>query len=588
MNHRILGLAVLCLVFGNSLNSRGVRAADKAQIEQSIAKGTAWIKATDKGNGIPIPSLGAIALLKAGEPSSHKIVADAVTLIQGKIKDGVYQQPADQIYQAALDITLLTDVDGKKYLPEIQIIANYIIENQAPAGHWNYLAPKSAPDRMGGDVSVSHYACLGLWSAARAGMKIDPQIWVRILNWMSSCHNPDGGYEYNPGAGIGAEGANSTLNMTVNGVGIIYICMLNLEPKRAPNLEKGATGAQSGNTANAGASPKKDGGALEAVNLDVKAQETDEKVPTAAATGRIPEAAFPALNGAFRWVSNRFDTVNRTTHYKAYYYYSLERMGALANVTKIANRDWYNECADELISQQSADGSWTMGGGPDDTYFAVLFLTRSTGKILKRTNLEPPVGGGLLSGGRGLPDDLKELDASGNVKKKKEKSSLDDLLASLQDANAVDLDEAQAEIVQQIQLGDRKDLIGKKDMLLKLVESPDPDVRKTAIWAIGRTGDLSLARFALRGLDDPNQSVMLESHMALCWTARKPNAFNLPLDPLEELAADAGPDQQSAAVESWRRQALRLWGDWYLRNRPYSERGDEFETNLRNRLLELK
>ena len=194
----------------------------------------------------------------------------------------------------------------------------------------------------------------------------------------------------------------------------------------------------------------------------------------------------------------------------------------------------------------------------------------------------------MLSGGRGLPDDLKELDASGNVKKKKEKSSLDDLLASLQDANAVDLDEAQAEIVQQIQLGDRKDLIGKKDMLLKLVESPDPDVRKTAIWAIGRTGDLSLARFALRGLDDPNQSVMLESHMALCWTARKPNAFKLPLDPLEELAADAGPDQQSAAVELWRRQALRLWGDWYLRNRPYSERGDEFETNLRNRLLELK
>ena len=76
--------------------------------------------------------------------------------------------------------------------------------------------------------------------------------------------------------------------------------------------------------------------------------------------------------------------------------------------------------------------------------------------------------------------------------------------------------------------------------------------------------------------------------MALCWTARKPNAFKLPIDPLEGLAAEAGPDQKAAAVDSWRRQALRLWGEWYLRNRPYAERGDEFETNLRNRLLELQ
>ena len=125
-------------------------------------------------------------------------------------------------------------------------------------------------------------------------------------------------------------------------------------------------------------------------------------------------------------------------------------------------------------------------------------------------------------------------------------------------------------------------------MLIKLIASTDPEVRRTAIWAIGRTGDLSLARYALLGLDDRDNGVMRESHLALCWTARKPNAFRLPLDPLADIPMEAGPDQKSAAVESWRRQALRLWGDWYLRNRPYAERGDEFETNLRNRLLELQ
>ena len=329
-------------------------------------------------------------------------------------------------------------------------------------------------------------------------------------------------------------------------------------------------------------------GAIEAVDLDKQEAEKGKKT---IAPGRIPDATFTTTKNALHWVATRFDTVNRLSDHAAYYYYSLERMGALANITKLEGRDWYNECAEELLSTQAPDGSWKIssyGGADSDTCFAVLFLTRSTGKILKRTTVEPPVGGGLLSAGRGLPDDLKDVDANGNVKKKKEKSSLDDLISSLQNAEEINLEETQAELVQQIQLGDKKQLVGQKDKLLKLVEVPNPEVRRTAIWAIGRTGDLSLAKFAILGLSDPDSGVMRESHLALCWTARKPNAFKLPLDPLDGLPMDAGTDQKSAAIESWRRQALRLWGEWYLRNRPYNERGDEFETNLRNKLLELK
>ena len=578
------GMAWLAMAGSLAFNSVALKAADKAQVDQAIAKGVAHIRGT-LGNlqGGP-KSLAYITLLKVGEPHDSPLMIQAVEHARKHITDGAYQRPPEHIYEAAIDIMLLTDLDSVKYKAEITLIADYIQQQQLPNGAWTY--PQQDPKCVNGDCSITHYACLGLWAARRAGVEVDPQVWVRVLNWQSQAHNPDGGFAYWPGSIVGDGAGNSTLNMTVNSVGTGLIAIMNLDPKRVPQFDK--EGPAAGGTT----PPKKDTGALETVNLDKKADETKADAEMAlAGTGKVPESAFATVKNAYAWVTTRFEPVNQTSMSKAYYYYSMERMAALANVTKIGNRDWFNECADALISMQNADGSWAMtsfGGPQNDTCFAVLFLTRSTGKILKRTSLEPPVGGGLLSGGRGLPDDLKELDASGNVKKKKEKSSLDDLLASLQDANAVDLDDAQAEIVQQIQLGDRKDLIGKKDMLLKLVESPDPDVRKTAIWAIGRTGDLSLARFALRGLDDPNQSVMLESHMALCWTARKPNAFKLPLDPLEELAADAGPDQQSAAVELWRRQALRLWGDWYLRNRPYSERGDEFETNLRNRLLELK
>ncbi len=583
---RILAGFMIAVV--GASHGAGTQAANPQQIQQAIAKGVVHIKGGMKDLVDGKKSLAYITLLKAGEPHESPLMQEGVAFIKAKIKSGEYGNPSDHLYEAAVDIMFLADLDGETYKPEIQIIANYILKHQEARGSWSYPPPYTDPNAINGDISTTHYACLGLWGAARSGIAIDPQVWVRVLNWLSSAKNPDGGFCYKPGTKIGGDSqGGSSINMTVNSVGTMYICMINLDPKRLPNYE---TGSKGDNSKSAGAKkPEKSTGALEAVNLDN--QETEAKAKLGVGTGQIPESAFATLSGAFQWANKRFDTQNLESGFKTYYYYSLERMGALANVTKLNNRDWYNECADFLLSAQNADGSWamnTLGGTVNDTCFSVLFLTRSTGKILKRTTLEPPVGGGLLSGGRGLPDDLKELDASGNVKKKKEKSSLDDLLASLQSADTADIEEAQSELVQKIQLGDKKELIGKKDVLIKLMESKDPEVRRTAIWAIGRTGDLSLARFAILGLDDPNSGVMKESHLALCWTARKPKAFRLPEDPLEELPADSGPDQKSAAVESWRRQALRLWGDWYLRNRPYAERGDEFETNLRNRLLELK
>ena len=581
---------LLCFVLGVANQSSS---ADKAEIQRAISRGANLLKTQLPMKSGGSKSLAYLTLFKAGEPPESPLMIAAVEGILAKFKDETYRA-SSHIYEAAIDATLLADLDGEKYLPQIQLIANYIIENQDEGGFWKYPPPAETSSLIEGDVSVSHYACLGLWAAARAGVVIDPQVWVRVLAWTSRSQNSDGGYAYCPRVVNGPEGDKSSINMTVNSVGTICIAMLNLDPKRLPSLESGKPSSPPPSKSKAKvtepASEPKPTGALEAVDLDAKVEAEKSK---AFAPGRIPNSSFNTMGSAYRWFSTRYEPINTTTPHKAYYYYSLERMAALANVTKINDRDWYNECAEALLASQKPDGSWEMtehGGPQNDTCFCVLFLTRSTGKILKRTQItnEPPVGGGLLSGGRGLPDDLKEVDQNGNVRKKKEASSLNDLLASLQNPEALNLEETQAELVQQIQLGDKQQLIGQKDKLLMLVEQPDPEIRRTAIWAIGRTGDLSLARFAILGLDDPSAGVMTESHMALCWTARKPNAFKLPLDPLDGIAADAGPDQKSAAIESWRRQALRLWGEWYLRNRPYADRGDEFETNLRNRLLQLK
>jgi hypothetical protein len=559
-------------------------AADKAAVQQGINRGAANLRSRLADFKGADKTLAYLALFKAGEAPDGPIMREAVAHIMESFQGGAYKERAEHIYEAAIEITLLADLDAEKYLPQIQLIADYLIGQQKPYGTWTY--PSSKGDGSpNGDMSITHYACLGLWAAERAGAKVDPQVWQRALEKIGSSSNPDGGFSYWPGTNIGEGDGQSMMNMTVNSVGTILIGIMNLEPKRMPKFDGSSIVQVAGAKPKVEAQPKKPEGALEAVNLD----DAEEKAKLVT-KGRVPDRAFGAMQGAYRWIIPRFDTVNKNSGSKAYYYYSLERMASLANIQKIGDRDWFNECADYLLAEQKADGSWAMStqfGSGNDTSFCVLFLTRSTAKVIKRRTEEPPVGGGLLSGGRGLPDDLKEVDANGNVKKKKEKTSLDDLLASLADPDKLDLEDTQTELVQQIQLGDKKELIGKTDKLLALAQHPNPDIRRTAIWAIGRTGDLSLARFAILGLDDPDRGVMTESHLALCWTARKPRAFQLALDPLAELPADASEDQKSAAVETWRRQALRLWGEWYLRNRPYEDRGDEFETNLRNRLLQL-
>ena len=54
-----------------------------------------------------------------------------------------------------------------------------------------------------------------------------------------------------------------------------------------------------------------------------------------------------------------------------------------------------------------------------------------------------------------------------------------------------------------------------------------------------------------------------------------------PLDELPESASDA---EKQTAIRGWRAKARRDWGSWYLRVRPYAERGDEFEARLRERI----
>ncbi|MCA9098773.1 MAG: HEAT repeat domain-containing protein, partial [Planctomycetaceae bacterium] len=172
--------------------------------------------------------------------------------------------------------------------------------------------------------------------------------------------------------------------------------------------------------------------------------------------------------------------------------------------------------------------------------------------------------------------------------KDKPSGSLEELLASLQSSGEISLDDVQNQLVEQIQLGDRNELIGQKDQLIKLIQHPSAEIRRTAVWALGRSNDFSAAKYLIDALSDQDLGVIIEARSALCWLARKPTGFGLAPDPLEDLPDNATDQQKKDAISSWHKDLVVTWGNWYLDNRPFADRGDDFEANFRAKLERIR
>ncbi|MEZ5940487.1 MAG: hypothetical protein R3C18_03780 [Planctomycetaceae bacterium] len=543
-------------------------------MKSSIDRGIAFLRAEFKGAPEGHKGLIGLTLMKAGLPHDAPEIKEAIEIARKKCEGGTYNHHNEHFYEAGVDATLLVD-SGEECKAELQIIVDFVIKNQLPNGGWNY--PGQGEDVAAGDTSTIQYCCLALWAADRAGIDIDPQVWAKIIQWHAANQASDGGFAYRPGRTVGDGMGTSTLNMTVNSIGSIHICMLHLDSSSVPFMERPSSSSKANDPQN----PK---GALEVVELKV----TPEKEPI-----EIPGSAKPTIGKAYQWLSSRFRVSNEPAINRMYYYYSLERMAALADIKKIGSHDWFNECADYVISRQKENGSWKESNfvslTPDiDTSFAVLFLTRSTAKVLKQT--QPAYGDGLLAGGRGLPDDLSGGSFNGRTVEEKKKPSgpLDELLASLANAGEIDVNEVQEQIVEKVQVGDRSELVKQKDLLVKLVKHSDPSVRMMAMWALGRTDDMRLTQHLIEGLDDVDLGVMIEARNALCWLARKPRGFGFAEDPLDALGPNPAPDAKTQAIRDWNKGVVTAWGNWYLENRPYVDRGDQFEAKLRRRLLQIK
>ena len=530
-------------------------------------------------------NLAALALLLADEPADSKLIVDSVEQIRSLIKDGQYIPKGGDhhLYGAGVNATLLADIDTKRFRPELEAISQYVIGLQGADGSWDYPNRRTV-----GDTSISQYAMLALWAAERAEVSIPQEVYQKAVAWHQKTQNRGGGFSYHPGTNEGVEMGVPTLTNTAAGTGSLLIARMFLRPNagtgkwdQSYRRKKSAVDTKPAVESEPADSTKpvlRKFRFLRKVDLDKDPAETKKR------TG--PSLSFdPTIEKSVGWLAVNFRDRGTNPH-RIYYYYTLERMSALGNIRTLGSHDWYQECSNVLLQTQNKDGSFDTFSGPHvGTSLAILFLTKSTAKVLGRPRVgERNVGIGLMAGGRGLPDDLTTVRMkNGKVELARKVGPFDTLLAELENPKSLDIDTTQKAIVEKIQLGDRKALIGQIDRLKKLVDHPQADVRRTAIWALGHSGDLQLVPLLLQALEDPDVDVMVEARNALCWISRKPLGFGLSPVLFTGDSKNMEKSERSRAIVKWRTAVVRRGRTWYRQVRRYEDRVELFDSVGRKR-----
>lgn len=564
-----LRIAVLIGIL--AISDARVFGADVAKIDQAVDRAKQFLLSQNKSSAAG--SLACYSLIKSGIDKEHPDIQRCVQEVVSKCRSGGYVPGAHYNYEAGVDAMLLEAADREKYKPQLESIAQFLIGRQRPHGAWYY---QSEGGGEYGDTSITQYAILGLWAASRADVEIPIDTWERAGKWLLVTQRRDGGFGYHPSdPKFGGGGTDVLPTMTVAGTGSLLVIRHVLFRDTAFEDSLRPEAATPPNT--------KRFGVLERF-VDEKEKKAKAK-PKANAT--MTAATFDkAIKEGMNWTGDHFAEPAALASYGNYYFYGVERMGALLDTEKIKAHDWYNEGADELLRRQLRDGSWSDScGAAPATALTILFLTKATAGIVNK----PPktraavIGGGLLVGGRGLPDNLDSVKVKeGEVTKRKMHGAVDGLLAELEKSSGAKVEEAQQAVVEAIQLDNPEQLIGQVERLKRLATDKRIEVRRTAMWALGRTGNVTIAPILIRGLSDSDESVAREASVGLCILSRRPNGCGVPTDPIEGLADDASDAQRSKHMEAWQKDSTKGWTEWYMKVRPYDERDDR--TQLKPKL----
>lgn len=488
-----------------------------AQADPVVARGIQFLK---KSSGDPGEmALAALAMIKAEVSPDDPGLARALGIAMQRFATSPYSPGGGNgpdMYEAAVVILAMANHDATAHRREIEAAARFLLSRQNANGSWDYIG------RTAGDTSISQYALLGLWEAENAGVPISPTVWDRAASWFLSTQRPNGSWQYHPD-----EGQPETIGMAAAGVGSLLICDRQLAPYRSP--------------------PKVANPLLIPVQTEAERRRYTAEVS--------PQRIAAAVRAGAGWIGANFSTadsplIGRTPYYTLY---GIERIGALADTATLGKRDWYAEGRRYIETAQKGDGSFAGDfGAVPNTSWAVLFVTRSTAKTIRKLQLRR-LGSGTLIGGRGLPKDLGSISiAGGHVVARPMDGAVEGMLAVLEDPRVEDAASALAGLVGRYRDEGPAALRPYEDRFRKLLTDPDPGVRRVAAWSLARAGDPAMALPLIEALRDPDPGVVDEARLGLQLLSRKIDGLGPP--------PSATPEQKAAAIDRWR--------EWFESTRP--------------------
>jgi hypothetical protein len=497
-----------------------------AEIDAAAARGAQYLRGRAGSGQVGETALIGLALLKTDVPASDPSVTACVNKVLQRFSGGYVpeRQGGHDVYEAGCVAMLLANLEGESKRAVLEVVAQYLTSKQKAGGCWDY------DNRTAGDTSISQYAVLGLWEAENGGATISPAVWDHAASWFLSVQRPDGSWTYHPDQAS----YQSTVSMTAAGVGSLLICQRQLN-----RIRKGT-----------------DAPSKLLVTLSPEGPSAPYEVQTS--TARLDQA----IRAGMTWLGANFSTANTAVMGPSVYYglYGIERVGALADKTTLGRTDWYEQGRRFIHSTQGANGTWNAAHGADmNTVWAVLFLSKSTAKSLRRIEIKR-LGAGTLLGGRGLPKDLSSMTvAGGRVVARPMNGAVEGMLAVLEDPRAQAADSALAGLVTRYEAEGPRVLRPHKDRFRKLLRDRDPGLRRVGTWALGRTGDLDVAPALIDALADPDEDVVTSAKLGLQILSRKIVGLGPP--------ANATPDQ--------RREAVARWRSWYSAIRPLDLEGQD-------------
>ncbi len=445
---RIGGQAATVLVLGCLLTSLCGGPAS-AQQESAVLRGVQFLRGRVSGAGPGEAAMIALAMIKAEVPAGDPGLTAALAKVYARFSTSEYapQRGNGQgTYEAGATAMALASLDPIANRGKLAMIVSYLTAHQNANGSWDYTG------RPNGDTSITQYGVLGLWESENSGVEVQPAVWERIATWYMSTQFSDGAWVYHHDE---PSNGGETISMTAAGVGSLLICRRQLERYRqearanSPLLTSLATDATSN------------------YKPSISFKDMDQ-----------------AIGRGMSWISGHWTTslptVGRTPYYSLY---GLERIGALAERQTIGRLDWFEKGRAYIRSTQKGDGSWDGEGGPEpNTAWAMLFLTKSTAKTLRRIQIQR-LGAGTLLGGRGLPKDLTSMTvAGGRVVSRPMNGAIEGMLAVLEDPRAEQADAAVTGMVNRYYREGAVALRPFKVRFRKMLADRDPGVRRVAAW----------------------------------------------------------------------------------------------------------